>query len=447
MKTFFRQVGCVLPFLCIGLLLLALIQPTNISAAGATLSFQTSFDNGLVDVIEPDQRHLELLVTAPETMRAVSHKRLPLNIALVIDKSGSMGRDNKMSAVKQAAESMLDRLRPRDRFSLITFNSRAEVIIPSEFVEELHVARSLIRSIRAGGGTDIYDGLQAGYEQVQRYSSPRTINRVMLLSDGISRGEGRCKDIALRKADNGISLSSFGVGVNFNENLMAALAENGRGMYYFIDHPGQISTILAKEFQLTEQVVATGIRIEIELHSGVVLNKVYANSYDLQGNRLIINGGDLSVGERRRYQVRLSPPAFTAGSHNIGKVRFTYTPAGMDQTVIARKKLDLLYQPNISKIDTYKDQGVIERSSVFLVQYAKDDAAKAVDQGNVEQAQQILSQAQTHLQGRTEQSAKLRNEEQELSKYSAALSTNMDGHERARIQKAVKYRKHVVEGC
>ncbi|MCW5214843.1 VWA domain-containing protein, partial [Desulfobulbus sp. US5] len=274
------------------------------------------------------------------------------------------------------------------------------------------MARTLIRSVRAGGGTNIYNGLRAGYEQVQQYSSSRNINRVMLLSDGISRGEVLCTDVALREANNGISLSTFGVGINFNEDLMASLAENGRGMYYFIDHPDEISTILAKEFQLTEQVVATGIRIELELHSGIIMNKVYANNYDIQGSRLIINCGDLSAGERRRYQIRLQPPVFKAGSYKIGDVRLSYTPAGTDQTITAQQELSMRYQPNIAGIDTYEDKGVIERSSVFLVQYARDDAAKATEQGNIQQAQQILSQAQVHLQGRTAQSAKLRKEQQ-----------------------------------
>ena len=168
---------------------------------------------------------------------------------------------------------------------------------------------------------------------------------------------------------------------------------------------------------------------------------------DIQGSRLIINCGDLSAGERRRYQIKFQPPSFKAGSYKIGGVRLSYTPAGTDQAISAQKELNLRYQPSIAGIDTHKDQGVVERSSVFLVQYARDDAVKATEQGNIQQAQQILSQAQVHLQGKTALSAKLRKEQQELRKYSSALSTNMGHLEKARLQKAVKYRKHILEGC
>lgn len=86
MKTLFSQTGKILTILCIGLLFLAVILPMELPASGGILRLQTAFDNGLVDVTKPGERHLEILVTAPETMEAVSRKRLPLNIALVIDK-------------------------------------------------------------------------------------------------------------------------------------------------------------------------------------------------------------------------------------------------------------------------------------------------------------------------------------------------------------------------
>ncbi|MCI5144020.1 MAG: VWA domain-containing protein [Candidatus Electrothrix sp. AR3] len=434
--------------LYVGLFLLTLSLPINLLADADDLHLQISFDNGLVDVAQPTERHLEILVTAPET-RAAS-KRLPLNIALVIDSSGSMN-GSKIAYVKQAAEHMVNRLRQGDRFSLITYSDRARVLIASERIENLSTAHALIENIRSGGGTNMGEGLLAGYQEVQKYTSSKTINRIMLLSDGHAN-QGLTSPVRLghlvqEEADNGIALSTFGVGSGFNEDLMASLSENGRGMYYFIDNPEQISSILAQEFRLTEQVVATGIRIELELHAGITLNKVYANKYDRQNNKLIIHGGDLSVGERRRYQIRLQPPALSPGSYRVGKVHLAYTPVGRSQAVLAEQQLNLAYQENSTGIDTHKDQGVAERSSVFLARYARDDAAQAVDKGDMQQAQQILAQAQQHLQGKTAQSSKLRQEQQALDKYAAALKTNMDQNKKARLQKATKYHKHALEGC
>lgn len=435
----------------IGILLILLILPGYSQASRGMLHMTTSFDNALVDTSHPDKRHFEILITAPETITELRRERLPLNIALVIDSSGSMGGD-KLATVKQAAQSMINHLQPGDRFSLITYENEARVLIASELYEELHrKARRLIKRIRPGGSTNISAGLNAGYREVRKYYSPASINRVLLLSDGqanqgitSSYGLG---NIVQDEADKDISLSTFGVGLDFNEDLMASLSENGRGMYYFIDSPDRIPTILAKEFSLTEQLAATGIMLKINLHPGIRIDKVYANKYDIQGNKLIIYGGDLSAGERRRYQIRLQPPTLESGSRPMGKVYLSYTPPGTERPVHSQQNFKLTYKNNIIGLNTHKDRKVEEHSLVFLSRYALEDAAKAVDTGNTEKAKKIIFHAREKLRGQERQTAKINKEAARLDSYAASLKKKINRSEKARIQKDVKYWKQVLEGC
>lgn len=451
MKTYYNRQPTIVFLSCISFLLILLLLPGTSQASRGKLRMTTSFDNGLVDTSHPDKRHFEILLTAPETMSGLNRTRLPLNIALVIDSSGSMSGE-KIEYAKQAAKSMINHLQPGDRFSLITYANQAQVMIASELYEEMHqTGRRLIERIRPDGGTNIGAGLDAGYREVQKYYSPAKINRVMLLSDGqanqgvtSSYGLG---NIVQREADNDISLSTFGIGLDFNENLMATLSENGRGMYYFIDSPERIPTILAREFSLTEQVVATGIMLEIDLNPGVRIDKVYANKYDIRGNKLVIFGGDLSVGERRRYQIILQPPTLRSGVHRMGKVHLSYTPPGTDRQVYAHQNFKLIYKNNIAGINTLTDQKVTERSLVFHTRYALEDAAKAVDNGNTLKAKKIISQARAKLQGKIAQSDKIRKEAEVLDSYAASLQQNLNHKEKSKVQKNVKYRQHMLEGC
>ncbi|MGO8838028.1 MAG: vWA domain-containing protein, partial [Limisphaerales bacterium] len=113
------------------------------------------------------------------------HRRTPLNLAVVLDKSGSM-TGAKLEKTKQAALQLLDRLEPNDVFSLVIFSDEARVLVPAQKVEDKEALREKIESIEAGGSTALYAGVKAGARQLQEYFSSKRINRVILLSDGLA---------------------------------------------------------------------------------------------------------------------------------------------------------------------------------------------------------------------------------------------------------------------
>jgi Ca-activated chloride channel family protein len=419
------------------------------SALAAPLQLQATFDNSTIYTEQPSPRYLEVLITAAPAATNL-RKRLPLNLALVIDTSGSMRDENKLTYVKQAAIALVNRLRPEDRLAIITYSNEARIVLPSSPVRMERDARWLIQSLRADGGTNLGAGLIEGYHQLREFTSPRTINRVLLLSDGKANvgitSSAELSRMVLQEADGGISLSSFGVGLDFNEDLMAALSESGRGMYYFIDRPESMEEILAKEFQSVEQLMATDIQVTITLGSDFIIEQVFANAFEVQGNTVMVRFGDLAAGERRRMQVRFQPRQRGAGSvNNAAKVQVAYNTPGDGGTGSLSRRMGLAYVNNQQAVAEQQNKEVAERSAVFEASLARKQAALAYDRGEKKRADSILDKVKNKLEGLAGSSRLVQQEVVEMEEYQKGIAQPMPARERALIQKQVKHKSQVLE--
>ncbi len=435
-----------------GFILGPLFMTQEARTAGSPLQLSAGFDNPRVEQNETGIRYLEALVST-ERGPALRHARpqLPLNIALVIDCSGSMQQQNKLETVKESALSILDRLRPGDRFALVTYSQSAEVRIPSTAMEDLSEARSIIMGLEPGGGTNLGEGLQTGYSQLRRYASPATLNRVFLLSDGLANtgitASGQLSEIAAAEAAGNISLSTFGVGVEFNEQLMADLSEFGHGMYYFIEEAPMIQEALTQEFLAARAVIARDVQFTLQLDPRLEVEKVFANSYQIDGSTVRIQMGDLSAGELRRLQLRVRTPELRSGNHEVGTVLLRYRD-GESNTLRHEEKALVLNSGRFgSRIADSRDTGITERSLVFEARYARDNAAHAFDQGSAGEARRILEKSIALMEQSAQKSRKIQEELGNSKEYLNSLQNNLDHKARAQKQKAVRFQRYRLEGC
>lgn len=421
------------------------------TALSGPLQLQAAFDNDTVSAEQPAPHYLEVLVTAsPET--DTMRKRLPLNLALVIDTSGSMRDENKLTSVKQAAIALVNRLRPEDRLAIISYDTRAKVVLPSSPVRMDQEARRLIQSLRADGGTNLGAGLVEGYHQLGEFAGARTINRVLLLSDGKANvgitSSAELSRMVLQEADAGISLSTFGVGLDFNEDLLAALSESGRGMYYFIDRPESMEAILAKEFNSVERLAAADIKVTVTLAPDLRIEQVFANTFEVSGNTVAVRFGDLAAEERRRMQIRFQPRQHGPGAvDNAAIVQVSYMNPGGGGSGTLSRSIGLAYIKNPQAIAENLDKDIAERSAVFEANLARKEAALAYDQGEEKRADSILNRVKKKLEGFTVRSSKVQQEMTEMEDYQKGLEQPMPARERALMQKRVKHKSQAVEGC
>lgn len=172
------------------------------------------------------------------------HNRPPLNISLVLDRSGSMAGE-KIAYLRRAAKFVIDQLDSRDILSIVNYDNVVEVMSPSAPVRNKEALKGLIDRLTDRGNTNLSGGMLEGYTQVAITKREGYINRVLLLTDGLAN-EGiidpaRLKAIVQKKLrSDGIAISTFGLGAGYNEDLLTGMAEVGGANYYFIDKAERI---------------------------------------------------------------------------------------------------------------------------------------------------------------------------------------------------------------
>jgi Ca-activated chloride channel family protein len=214
-----------------------------------TLAIHT--DRALIRVDHKSTRYILARITAPRAERRDS--RLPVNIAIVLDRSGSMGDERKFAIAADAVKQSLRMLSPTDRFSLVVYDTEIDVLMPSSLASADAVRRALSALAEVGprGGTDLGAGWLKGCDQIAAQLEAERVNRCLLLTDGLAnqgiKDRGALARFAGEQRQRGIVTTTFGVGADFDERLLRGMAHEGGGNFYFIEGAAQIPGILTSE--------------------------------------------------------------------------------------------------------------------------------------------------------------------------------------------------------
>lgn len=247
-------------------------QPRSGEDVALDLRIDTPIDG------RPDRCVLQVgLATA--MLHDLSHAP-PINLAIVVDCSGSMAASDKMRRVKHALHRFLDRLRADDRVAIIAYADDATVVYPSTRCRDAAARlRRVVDELEPGGSTNLHDGLMLGYREVARHRAARHTNRVILLTDGIANhGVTEPAEIAARSARHnaeGIDLSTIGVGVDLQHDLLRTLAASGRGHFHIVGDADDIGKVFDREAQSLFGVVARRPRIEVRHDADVRIDRIF----------------------------------------------------------------------------------------------------------------------------------------------------------------------------
>lgn len=227
----------------------------------------------LNSLAEAQMQYLILELEAPPDSQKTTAP--PLNLALVIDRSTSM-TGKKMDLLKAAVIQALRSLRPQDIVSVIAFSDRAEVIIPATHLRDRTRLESPIYSIQPSGATEIYRGLEAGANEIRRSLGAKRINHIILLTDGHTYGDEQ-QSLALAKdlAEQKVGVSGMGIGNDWNDSFLDALATRTGGSSAHISDPQDIKRILLDKFSALAQIFAEDVALETQPIDGVDISYAF----------------------------------------------------------------------------------------------------------------------------------------------------------------------------
>ena len=298
--------------------------------AGDTLALDARLGHASIARNSRGETFLLAQVAAAEDKAGTASAASPMNLALVIDRSGSMKGDRIANAMN-AAVLAIERLRDGDSVTLVAFDSSAQVVVPPTRVSSQTRAsmEAAVRNIRLGGDTCISCGMLEGMQQLQQTSlSGDRVNRMILLSDGATNSG--IKDVpglramANRMTSRGVTISTIGVDVDFDEKVMAALAAEGNGHHYFVANASGLPAVFSQEFDDILASVAKEAELTIELAPGVEVVEVFDRSFRREGSKIIVPFGTFSAKQEKTVLVKLKVPADREGNQPVADVKLAY---------------------------------------------------------------------------------------------------------------------------
>ena len=272
-----------------------------------------------------------LIEARPTEMMA--QVRMPLNFALVLDHSGSM-KGAKLKNVKEAVKMVLDRLEPTDYVSVVIFDDTSQVIIPSMPANDKPGMKAAIDQIRDAGGTTMSLGMIQGLNELRRWHIPNAVNRMILLTDGVTYGDSdRCRQLARDAAAAGIAIYPLGIGADWDEDLLDSVGQLSGGMpAEFIRDAADALTIFQQQLQSAVDVAIRNATLILRLPVGVSAKKAVKvlpiisdlGQSVLSDRQVVVPLGDLEKDKPQSVLVELMLDPRPAGLFRISQAELSY---------------------------------------------------------------------------------------------------------------------------
>ncbi|AKT40265.1 VWA domain-containing protein [Chondromyces crocatus] len=384
------------------------LQGTTVAVGGDLSSDLGRFTTGGTLMLEGRLGHPRLLKTAGETFLMLEVKnegsqansQAAANLSLVIDRSGSM-KGSRIQNALQAAVRAVDELQDGDVVSVVAFDTRTSVIVPPTTIGPGTRSRVIadIRGITLGGDTCISCGVDEGLSLLGQRSEGR-VSRMLLLSDGDANNGVRdvpgFRSIAQRAHDRGVSITTIGVDIAYNEKILTAIAQESNGRHYFAENDSQLTRIFEQEAEALKTTVASGVELAVDLAPGVELDRVFDRTFRRAGNRVTVPLGSFSRGEVKTalLKVRLARPEL--GETAIADVGMTYRDLveSTDGRCSGKLALEVTDDPGLASTLDGIVAGRVQRSETAQTLQQANFLFK---QGRVEEARRKLDDQRATL--------------------------------------------------
>lgn len=344
-------------------------------------------------VIDQGQTTVDLLVRIHPPKLAHKPKRPPLNLCLVLDRSGSMA-GAKLDGMLRAAHGVVDNLTAQDYLGVVVFDDHVQTLIPSQLVRNPSSLHKTLKGVTQGGSTALHAGWLEGATQTARKLDPGRLNRVLVLTDGEANvGEVNpdaiCSDVN-GAAQRGVSCTTLGFGDGYNEVLLRSMAASGNGNHYFVETPEQLPGIFNLELGGLVSTVAQQVRLSWETSATV---QVLTHLEKDEKGRLRLN--DLMVGNPIVLLLRLTIPA---GSMPQASFLLEYQDLATRSPQKLTGQLMLPAYPREQWLNLPAEPQVQEELELWQAAEARAEATTALRRGENVKAKKLIDDALQRIQ-------------------------------------------------
>jgi Ca-activated chloride channel homolog len=327
--------------------------------------------------------------------------RLPLNLGVVIDRSGSMYDERRLEYVVEAVKFLADNVSADDRIAVIAFADKAQVMLqPDQIHDRAAVRRALddIDLLEIGGGTQMALGMRAAIDQVKRNLAANRLNRVLVLTDGQTYEETACLDLASQNRDQ-MSFSAMGVGVEFNEKLLMRIAQDSHGKYHFIGNAEEIPGIFEDELAGLRAVAIRNGKIDVTLSQGVQVREAFRASPEIYGlgtplledRKVTYEIGDLEANVPGSVLLTLVLPPRRPGPVRIAQSAFRYeVPVSGEHSINLDVTVEYSLDRTLTSRRNARVMNLVDQVSIAKLQSRAEEELKV---GNVDRATRLLNNA------------------------------------------------------
>jgi Ca-activated chloride channel family protein len=321
-------------------------------------------------------------------------ERTPVNVSIVLDKSGSMS-GNKLAKAKAAAIAAIGRLGKQDIVSIVVYDSTVQVVVPATKMTDKKSVIAKIRQISSGGSTALFAGVSKGAAELRKFLDKNRVNRMILLSDGLAnvgpKSPSELGDLGASLMKEGISVTTMGLGLDYNEDLMTRLAQKSSGNHLFIENADDLVALFNHEFDDVLSVVAQEVVIDARLAPGIRPVRTMNVESEITGQRVIVKINQLYSEQEKYALLEIEvPPGKVGQSRPIADVKISYANMQTKTTDRLSSSIQVVFSKSVAEVEKRANVKV-KIACVLQIANKRNELATALrDKGDVEGARKLL---------------------------------------------------------
>ncbi len=339
----------------------------------------------------------DVRVVADQDSRARDEKRAPISLAVVLDTSGSMSGE-KIEEARRSVLRLLSEMRDDDEITVIRYSDTSEMVQPLARVGAVRAAlTSKIAQLDASGGTNIPGGLSHGLRSLEEATRGR-VRRIILVSDGLDSTRAQAENLARSSFSSGITVSSLGIGLDFDESYMGSVAQSGHGNFAFVKNGAALASFLHRELEETAGTTVENTRVRLHIPDGMRFVSATGADAVVDGSEIELAIGSLFGGDERRVVVELAANTYRGDATTFDiDATATWTPVGGSTTTARAPRLSLVATNDATAVERGQDGAVLASATSVVASRRQIEAANAYAQGDVVRAAQIAEKNEQAL--------------------------------------------------